>query len=88
MERKHRRLPVMIGRRLRTGILCCKGLNHLRGLDVLIVGLKQDYDPGALFHLGDVEWVKTHLHFCDRESLQRTVDVLNQALKDWKEEDN
>lgn len=56
-----------------------------QGLRLLICRLKKEYEAGETFEYGDVENVEAEIWFCDRETVQVTVNVLEKVLKDWKE---
>lgn len=72
----------MIGKHLKKGILAHRDRD---GCDMAIVWLDKDYESGQPFDLGDVRKVNAVLHFCDKESIKVTIDVLNRMLKGCKE---
>jgi hypothetical protein len=79
-------LPIIIGHKYRKGIFGFR--NRMfggDGYDLAIVRLKKQYATGQPFDLNDMDGAECILHFCDRESLQLTADVINRVLKGWKE---
>ena len=76
-------LPVIIGKGLRKGV--CAGRSELMegGVDLYIVWLKNKIESGARFTGEDVYKVNAILHFCDKESVKRTIDVLTDILMKW-----
>ena len=75
-------MPIIIGKHLKKGILAHR---DEKGCDMVVVWLSQEYESGRPFDLGDIRGVNAVMHFCDRSSLQITIDVLNRMLKNWKE---
>ena len=80
---KNYNYPIMIGKNLKTGIVAGPGKHG--GADLYIVWLNKDIESGEVFAPDDIEKVKAVLHFCDRESLKRTIDVLTTVLLKWEE---
>lgn len=80
-------LPVIIGKGMRKGI--CAGRSEMMngGVDLYIVWLKNKIESGDRFTGEDVYKVNAILHFCDKESVKRTVDVLTEILMKWGEWD-
>lgn len=74
-------LPIMVGHNLRKGLLALR--NKTSGFDLFIVWLKKDYEHGAEYDLSDIEKVDAVLHFCDRESVETTIDTLKSILRMW-----
>lgn len=74
--------PIMIGKGLKTGIVA--GPGERGGADLYIVWLNKVLESGAEFGAEDIEKVKALVHFCDRESLKRTIDVLTTVLLKWE----
>lgn len=76
-------LPVIIGKGLQKGI--CAGPSQLMsdGFDLFIVWLKRPFKSGARFTGEDIDRVNIVLHFCDKESVKRTIDVLTEVLVKW-----
>ena len=76
-------LPVIIGKGMRKGV--CAGRSDLMkgGVDLYIVWLKNKIESGARFSGEDVYKVNAILHFCDKESVKRTIDVLTDILMKW-----
>lgn len=81
-------LPVIIGKGLRKGV--CAGRSELMngGVDLYIVWLKNKIESGARFTGEDVYKVNAILHFCDKESVKRTIDVLTDILMKWGDWDD
>lgn len=80
---KNYNYPIMIGKNMKTGLVA--GPGERGGADLYIVWLNKDIESGAEFAADDIEKVKAVLHFCDRESLKRTIDVLTTVLLKWEE---
>lgn len=80
-------LPVIIGKGMRKGV--CAGWSELMkgGVDLYIVWLKNKIESGARFTGEDVYKVNAIIHFCDKESVKRTIDVLTDILMKWSEWD-
>lgn len=80
---RRNQLPVIIGKGLRKGI--CAGKSGILGdgVDLYIVWLKRKVESGSRFTGDDIEKVNAILHFCDRESVKRTIDVLVEVLMKW-----
>ena len=78
-------LPVIIGKGMRKGV--CAGRSDLMrgGVDLFIVWLNRDIESGGRFTGQDIDRVNVILHFCDKESVKRTVDVLTEILMKWGE---
>lgn len=78
-------LPVIIGKGLRKGV--CAGRSELMkgGVDLYIVWLKNKIESGARFTGDDIYKVNAILHFCDKDSVKRTIDVLVDVLAKWGE---
>ena len=81
---KSDRLPVIIGKNLRKGLMVFRNDG---GYSILICWLKKDFETGTKFELEDVDKIQTVIHFCDRESVEQTVKALNWILKNWKVKD-
>ena len=81
-------LPIMIGKNLKKGIMAVR--SKTGGYEILIVWLNKDkeYERGQVFEKDDISKVNAILHFCDRESVENTINVLNWILKQWKEPEN
>jgi hypothetical protein len=47
------------------------------------VWLKRKVESGSRFDGDDIDKVNAVLHFCDRESVKRTIDVLVEILLKW-----
>lgn len=78
-------LPVIIGKGMQKGI--CAGRSCLMGsgVDLFIVWLNKKLESGATFTDQDIEKVNAILHFCDRESVKRTIDILTEVLLRWED---
>lgn len=81
-------LPIMLGKKLKKGILAGPSQGHpfLAGADLYILRLNKEVQSGQRFTDEDIENVEAMIHFCDRESVKRTIDVLTEVLLKWKEE--
>lgn len=80
-----RRLPIQIGKNLRKGLFAFRDIK-LGGFNVCIVWLKKEYQSGEEYDISEIEEINAILHFCDKESVERTIEVLNRILKDWEKE--
>lgn len=80
--------PIMIGKNLKKGILAgpSQGNPFQAGADLYILWLNKRIPSGQSFTDEDIEGVNAMIHFCDRESVKRTIDVLTEVLLKWKEE--
>jgi hypothetical protein len=78
-------LPIMIGKGLRKGICAGRSGQFNDGVDLYIVWLKNKIESGARFTWDDVYKVNAILHFCDKDSVKRTIDVLVDVLAKWGE---
>jgi hypothetical protein len=54
------------------------------GVDLFIVWLNRDIESGGRFTGQDIDRVNVILHFCDKESVKRTIDVLTNVLLKWE----
>lgn len=81
-------LPVIIGRNLAKGLMAIPSQMLGSGIDLYVVWLKEQKKARESFELDDIRAVDAVLHFCDRESIQQTVDILNTILNEWEEEPN
>ena len=80
--------PIILGGgNLRKGLMAVRG-KGMKGFDLYIVWLKREFPPGERFGIDDIESVQQVIHFTDRKTLERTVWMLTNILKDWKEEGN
>lgn len=82
---RRRDLPIMVGSGMRKGIMAVRGDTRRGGFDLWIVWLRRDYASGESYELGDIENVQAVLHFCDRQSVERTKEALEWILATWKE---
>lgn len=73
--------PIIIGHKFKKGLFAFRKDG---GFNVWIVRLKKQYESGKNFDIGDIKSIEAELHFCDRESVQATIKVLIDILKDWK----
>jgi hypothetical protein len=80
-------LPVIIGKGLQKGVCAGRSVLMNGGVDLYIVWLKNKIESGARFSEKDVYKVNAILHFCDKESVKRTIDVLTDILMKWGEWD-
>lgn len=76
-------LPVIIGKGMRKGICAGRSAMMNGGVDLFIVWLKRDVGSGEKFAGEDVDKVNAILHFRDKESVKRTIDVLTDILMKW-----
>ena len=78
-------LPVIIGKGMQKGI--CAGRSQMMkgGVDLFIVWLKKKFESGERFDAEDVDKINAVLHFCDKESVKRTIDVLTEVLMKWED---
>ena len=82
------RNPIILGGgNLKKGLMAMPGKGR-KGFDLYIVWLKKEFPHGARFGIEDIESVQQVIHFTDRKTLERTVWMLTNILKDWKEEGN
>ena len=78
--------PIILGGgNLRKGLMAVPGKGE-KDFDLYIVWLKKEFPHGARFGIDDIESVQQVIHFTDRKTLERTVWMLTNILKDWKEE--
>lgn len=84
-KRKGIDLPIIVGKNLRKGALAYRN-EKMGGYDVAIVWLKKDYKTGEMYEIEDIDKVNGILHFCDRESVEQTIDILKWILKQGIEE--
>lgn len=73
--------PIILGRQYRKGILAVKDGS---GFKFVFCRLKKEYEAGEKFEPEDIESVEKELWFCDRESLEITVKIMNEVLEMWK----
>ena len=84
----NRNYPIILGGgKLKKGLIAMRG-KDMKGADLYIVWLKREFPPGERFELDDIESVQQVIHFTDRGTLERTVRMLTDILKDWKEGGN
>ena len=76
-------LPVIIGKGLQKGICASKSQLMGDGVDLSIVWLKKPFKSGARITREDIDRVNIVLHFCDKESVARTIDMLTEVLVKW-----
>ena len=85
MSHKGIDLPIVVGKNLRKGIIAYRN-PQIGGYDVAILWLKKDYKTGETIEIEDIDKVNGILHFCDRESVEQTIDILKWILKHGIEE--
>lgn len=78
-------LPVIIGKGMRKGICAGRSVLIGNGVDVYIVWLNRRVKSGSRFTGDDVDGVNAVLHFCDKESVERTINILVEILVRWEE---
>ncbi len=71
--------PVMIRQGLRKGIFAAK-VPH--GWDMWIVWLNRECESGETFELKDIDGIDAQLHFGDKESVQRVINVLEWMINE------
>lgn len=81
-------LPIMLGKGLKKGVMAGPAQGHPfdSGADLYLLWLNKEVPSGEKFTDKDIEGVEALIHFCDRESVKRTIDVLTEVLLKWKEE--
>ena len=77
---KSRDYPIILGHEFRKGILA---MRDGKGFRFLICRLKKEFQTGEEFGFEDVKSVETDIRFCDRETLETTVKVMNKVLDMW-----
>lgn len=79
-------LPIMVGKNLNKGIMCMRSPKGFGGFDMYITWLdkSKEFESGTEFDLQDIESINAVIHFCDRESVETTIKVLQKVLKMWK----
>ena len=85
---KNRNIPVMIGKNLKKGLIAGKPKKSIlwHGRDLFIVWLKKRFESGEEFAISDIDKIDTHIHFCDKDSLERMIDVLTKMRDEWEGE--
>ena len=83
-----RNYPIMMGKGMKKGVLAGPSQGHpfQSGADLYILWLNKEIPSGQRFTDEDIDGVEAMIHFCDRESVKRTIDVLAEVLLKWKEE--
>lgn len=83
-----RNYPIMMGKGMKKGVLAGPSQGHpfQSGADLYILWLNKEIPSGLCFTDEDIEGVEAMIHFCDRASVKRTIDVLTEVLLKWKEE--
>ena len=99
-KRDYKHIPVMIGCKTEDNTAQDAVIAYLRdenfkglqsGVDVLICGLDRDgsvQKGDKEFPLEKVTWIKTNLHFCNKEAMKGFMDVLAEMYAKWEETDN
>lgn len=82
---KNYNYPIIIGKGFRKGLIAGPSESG-KGADLFLVRLNKDLRSGSDVRPEDIENCEVVLHFCDRESVKRTIDVLTEVLLKWKEE--
>lgn len=77
-------LPIIIGMGMRKGVCAGPSVTMQSGVDLMIVWLNRQIESGGTFTADDVYKVNAVLHFCDKESVKRTIDVLTDVLLKWE----
>ena len=77
-------LPVQIGKGLNKGLMVYKDIKN-GGYSVMVVWLKRPYEGGEEFEIEDICKMQTVLHFCDKGSAEKMLEILNGIVKEWKD---
>lgn len=73
------RLPIIIGKNLRKGIMAWK---EGSGYNMAIVWLNKNIPVGQSFEREDIDKINAVLHFCDRDTLENTIALLKIMLEE------
>ena len=79
MAGRRSNLPIMIGKRLRKGIFAFRDVKK-GGYNLCVVWLKKEYESGEEYDMADIDKFDAVLHFCDKESIEQTIKVLQWML--------
>ena len=77
-------LPIVFAKDNRKGIM--GWLDKGRRAVVMIVWLNKDIPHGQEFQFSDIEKSEATLWFCDRESIDQTIAILEKLKKDMPQE--
>jgi hypothetical protein len=77
-------LPIVIAKNHHKGIM--GWLDQGRRAVVMIVWLNKDIPHGREFQFADIEKIDATLWFCDRESVEQTIKVLEKLKKGMPQE--
>jgi len=79
MSKRKADLPIVIMKNKRKGIMGF--LDRNRRAIVNIVWLNKDIPHGKEFQLADIDKLDATLWFCDRESIEQTIEILKKLKK-------
>ena len=86
---KNYNYPIILGPGFRKGLIAGPAFhlgNRGKGVDLFIVRLNKDLRSGDDIRSDEIENVEAVLHFCDKVSVKRTIDVLTEVLLKWEGE--
>lgn len=86
MGRRWRDIPTLIGQGLHKGLMYMKS-EKMSGYDLVVVWLNSEHKIRETFEPKEIDKIDCELHFCDKESLRVTIEVLNKMLEEWEETD-
>lgn len=79
MSKRKGDLPIVIAKNIRKGIM--GWLDRDRRAVISIVWLNKDVPHGKEFQFADIDKLDAVLWFCDRESIDQTIKVLEKLKK-------
>lgn len=79
MSKRKADLPIVIKKNKRKGIMGF--LDRNRRAIVSIVWLNKDVPHGEEFQIADIDKLDATLWFCDRESIEQTIEILEKLKK-------
>ena len=73
----------MIGKGLAKGLLTSRNKNG--GFDLYVVWLdkSKEHPSGEPYDINEIDKINCILHFCDKESVKLTIDMLRWMLEQW-----
>ena len=76
-------LPVIIGKGLGKGLLVLQ--SEMGGYDLHVVWLDRNkkHTSGEPYDINDIDKTNCILHFCDKKSVELTIDMLRWMLEQW-----
>lgn len=84
MSKRKADLPIVIMKGKRKGIIGWLDKDHRAVVN--IVWLNKDVPHGHKFQLTDIDKLDATLWFCDKESIEQTINVLEKLKKDMPQE--